>query len=349
MYFEPNLSKKRKNRRRGPIFNFGKMLETSNEILHQMKVTKGLYEIYDITDTPSLIGFTLKTVAYLPVILWKTKNFEEIKSKRFWYKNRDNQPVEGIMYGPKGNNPLPLIAFDSGYQRDLFSFSIVGKVIASLGYRTFSIRSKNELKGTEADDYMDAMDYLRTSYPEKDSIGKTSAIIGVSGGNIVVYRSCSSKDFVKRHSVKCAISIAPFADLAEQFMYMKKILKQQNIPDNVKGVLEEYNEYVKSLGVKSTTSDPKMFENGSPITYCKDIIVKILNIHGIKDKIVPASGSLKIHKEMKKNGKEIETILTPGEGIHGDLSKWKKELIPTIGLGASLVYAYTFFKKHLKS
>ena len=348
MYFEPNRKRKRK-KGKGPEFNFGQMLETSNELLHQIKVTKGLQKIYDITDTPSLISFTLKTAAYLPIILWKMRNFEEIKSKRFWYTNRENKPIEGIMYGPEGNEPLPLIAFDSGYQRDLFNFSIVGKVIASLGYRTFSVRSKNELKGTEADDYMDAMDYLRTSYPGNDSIGNTSAVVGVSGGNIVVYRSCSSADFVRRHSVRCAVSIAPFADLAEQFTYMKKILKQNSLPDNVREVLEEYNKYVESLGVTSTTSDPKMFENGSPITYCKDILVSILNIHGIKDKIVPASGSLQINKEMKKHRKRIQTVLTPGEGIHGDLSKWKKELIPTIGLGASIVYAYTFLKKQLKA
>ena len=348
MYFEQNRKRNRK-KRKGKEFNFGQMLETSNELLHQIKVTKGLREIYDITDTPSFISFTLKTAAYLPVILWKTRHFEEIKSKRFWYVNRENKPIEGIMYGPEGNEPFPLVAFDSGYRRDLFNFSIVGKAIASLGYRTFSVRSKSELKGTEADDYMDAMDYLRMKYPEKESIAKTSAVIGVSGGNIVVYRSCSSRGFVERHAVKCAISIAPFADLAEQFTYMKDMLKQKNPSGNVREVLEEYNKYVESLGVTSTSSDPKMFESGSPITYCKGMLVRILNIHGIKDKIVPALSSLKIHKEMKRHRKGIQTVLTPGEGIHGDLSKWKKELIPTIGLGASLVYAYTFLKKHLKA
>ena len=347
------MNKQRANQKKAETkqeskFAFSQMMDAGNELLHQLKTRSGLHDIYDITDAPSVLGFTLKTATYLPMILWKMREYDSIKSQRFWYKNKKNEIIEGIMYGPEGEEPLPLVALDSGYRRDLFNFSIVGKVIACLGYRAFSVRSHNELKGMEADDYMEGMEYIRTKYDRKEMIGKDSAVVGISGGNIVVYRSCSSRDFVERHSVKCAISIAPFADLEEQFKHMKKTLKKPDIPQNVRKVLEDYDQYVESLGVSGPGSDPSLFKNGSPVTYCKDMLVGILNIHGINDKIVPATGSLKIHKEMQKNGKGIETIITPGEGIHGDLSKWKKEIIPTLGLGASIVYAYRFLKNQLK-
>jgi len=331
-----------------PAFGFGQMMTASSELLHQIKIRAGLHDIYDISDASSTVGFALKTTAYFPIILWKMRKLDEIEPESFSYMNLKNETINGTIVGPKTDEALPLIALDSGYKTDLFNLSIVGKVIACLGYRTFSVRSNSELKVAEAEDYMKAMDYLRNEYKKKNTIAKKSAVVGISGGNIIVYKSCSSKEFVEKHSVKCAISIAPFADLSEQFKHMKDTLNKNNVPEKVRKVLEEYNEYVESLGVNDPSADLNLFKNASPITYCKDMLVKLLNIHGIKDKIVPATGSLKIHKEMERYGKSIETILTPGEGIHGDLTKWKKELIPTIGLGASIIYAYTFLKKHMK-
>ncbi len=324
----------------------GLTLEQISEFFDQISRKKKIEDVYLVNDTPSLISFAFKTAWYFPSIIWKLRKINEIKSKRFWYLNRNKEAIEGIMYGPDTSKPLPVIAFDSGYKRDLFNFSIVGKVIACLGYRAFSVRSRNELKSTEADDYMDALDFLKTKYQEKDSIQNKGAVVGLSGGNIIVYKSCSSQEFIEKHGIRCGISISPFDDLAEQFKYMKNKLKEKDIPVNTRRVLEDYNRYVESLGVNDT-SDSTLFRNGSPITYCKSLRVPLLIEHGIIDDIVPATGSLMIYRALKKENKNAELVLIPGKGIHGDLKDWKENLIETVGLISSIIYAYRFLRKNL--
>ncbi|MEM4133789.1 MAG: prolyl oligopeptidase family serine peptidase [Candidatus Micrarchaeia archaeon] len=321
-------------------------IEQIGEFFNQTYRKKKIEDIYVINDTPSLINFTLQTTFYLPSVILKLRKINEIKSKRFWYLNRNKEAIEGIIYSSDTKNPLPLIAFDSGYKRDLFNFSMVGKIIACLGYRVFSVRSRNELKSTEAEDYMDAFDFLKTKYQEKELLENKSAIIGLSGGNIIVYKACSSQEFVERHNIKCGISISPFDDLAEQFNYMKNKLKERDIPENTRRVLSDYNKYVESLGI-TDTSDSYLFTNGSPITYCKDLKVPLLIEHGIMDDIVPVTGSLKIYKTLKQENKKVELVLIPGKGIHGDLKKWKENIIETIGLISSIIYAYKFLRKHM--
>jgi dipeptidyl aminopeptidase/acylaminoacyl peptidase len=210
------------------------------------------------------------------------------------------------MYGPNDERPLPLIAFDSGYKRDLFNFSIVGKVIACLGYRAFSVRSRNELKEIEAEDYIDAAEFLRNKYEKRKKIGDKSGVVGISGGNIVVYKMCSNQEFIGRNNLKCGVSISPFADLAEQFKYMKEVIKKQNVDSHTKEVLDGYNRYVESLGVKDTEDD-SIFVKGSPITYVNELKIPLLIEHGIKDDIVPVTGSLKIYSKAEKAKKRSRT------------------------------------------
>jgi|GEM_PF-6197097 len=324
------------------------LADAGMELIDQIRIKNGLEEIYYINDTPSLFSFVIKNVFYLPSIIWKLRKLKEMKSERFWYLNRRNEAIQGIIYGPNYDRPLPLIAFDSGYKRDLFNFSIVGKVIACLGYRAFSIRSRNELKVIEAEDYIDAAEFLRTKYEKRNKIGDKSGVIGISGGNIVVYKMCSNKEFIERNNLKCGVSISPFADLAEQFKYMKEVIKKQNVDSHTKEVLEDYNRYVESLGVKDTEDD-SIFVKGSPITYVNELKIPLLIEHGIKDDIVPVTGSLKIYSKAKKAKKEVELVLIPGKGIHEDLKQWKKDLVGTISLISSIIYVYSFLKKHLDS
>lgn len=324
----------------------GIIIEGVSDLLSQISKKRKMEDLYFIKDTPSVIEFALKTAFYLPSILWKLRKIATIRSQRFWYLNRKNEVIEGIMYGPDDDSQLPLIAFDSGYKRDLFNFSIVGKMIACLGYRTFSVRSKNELKSIEADDYMDAFNFLRTKYDKRHIIKDEGAFIGLSGGNIVTYKACSSEEFVVKHNIRCGISISPFSDLAEQFEYMKKKIKERDISPNALRVLEDYNRYVESLGV-TDTSDREIFVNGSPSTYCKDIRVPLLIEHGITDDIVPAFNSLRLYKLLKKEKKDVQLVLIPGKGIHGDLKEWKNNIVDTIGLISSIIYAYKFLKDNI--
>jgi hypothetical protein len=319
----------------------------TNEAIEQIKKKQKIQELYLITDTPSLLNFTIKTMFYMPSILWKLRKINKVKSERFWYVNRNNEAIQGIIYGLPTQEKLPIIAFDSGYKRDLFNFSIVGKVLACLGYRAFSVRSRNELKSIEADDYMDALDYLKDKHPNKNLYTNKSAVIGLSGGNIVVYKSCSSKEFVNKHNIKCGISISPFDDLAEQFKYLKKKINDNEISENTKRILLDYNKYIESLGV-TDTSDEELFRNGSPITYCKDMDVPMLIEHGIADDVVPSVGSIRIYRELKRHQKEAELILILGKGIHGDLKKWGENIVETIGLLSSIIFAYKFLEKHMK-
>jgi esterase/lipase len=340
--FESEEKKTTKNSFR-TIKNFA---NAGMELIDQIKIKNGLEKIYYINDTPSLFSFVIKNVFYLPSIIWKLRKLKEMKSERFWYLNRRNEAIQGIIYGPNYDRPLPLIAFDSGYKRDLFNFSIVGKVIACLGYRAFSIRSRNELKVIEAEDYIDAAEFLRTKYEKRNKIGDKSGVIGISGGNIVVYKMCSNKEFIEKNNLKCGVSISPFADLAEQFVYTKETLKKENIDKHTREVLEDYNRYVEALGIKNT-SDKSIFVKGSPIVYVNELKVPLLIEHGIKDDIVPVTGSLKIYSMAKKAKKDVELVLVPGKGIHGDIKEWRRDIIGTISLISSIIYTYSFIKKHL--
>jgi len=350
MYRDSNkeyiIKKEEYNKKNNPFKVLKELRKAGNELIDQIRMRNRLEKIYYINDTPSFFSFIIKNIFYLPSIIWKLRKFKETKSERFWYLNSRNEAIQGIMYGPNNNDPLPLIAFDSGYKRDLFNFSIIGKIIACLGYRAFSVRSRNELKVIEAEDYIDAAEFLRNKYEKRNKIGDKSGVIGISGGNIIVYKMCSNEQFIKRNNLKCGVSISPFADLAEQFNYMKEMLKKQNIEKHTKKVLEDYNRYVESLGIKDT-SDDSIFLKGSPITYVNELKTPLLIEHGIKDDVVPVTGSLKIYSQSKKAKKQVELILIPGKGIHGDLKEWKKDLIGTISLISSIIYVYSFMKKHI--
>jgi len=337
---------KEKKTSTNPFRTIKNLAEIGMELIDQIIIKNRLEDIYCINDTPSLFSFVMKNALYLPSIIWKLRKLNETKSERFWYLNSRNEAIEGIMYGPNDERPLPLIAFDSGYKRDLFNFSIVGKVIACLGYRAFSVRSRNELKEIEAEDYIDAAEFLRNKYEKRKKIGDKSGVVGISGGNIVVYKMCSNQEFIERNNLKCGVSISPFADLAEQFKYTKETLKKENINEHTRKVLEDYNKYVESLGVNDTTDD-SIFVNGSPITYVNELRIPLLIEHGIRDDIVPVTGSLNIYSMATKARKEVELVLIPGKGVHGDMKEWRRDLIGTISLISSIIYAYSFMKKHL--
>ncbi|MEM3431567.1 MAG: hypothetical protein QW783_03425 [Candidatus Micrarchaeia archaeon] len=47
-----------------------------------------------INDTPSLISFALQAAFYLPSLIWNLRKINEIKSNRFWYLNRNKEPLK---------------------------------------------------------------------------------------------------------------------------------------------------------------------------------------------------------------------------------------------------------------
>jgi hypothetical protein len=226
-----------------------------------------------------------------------------------------------------------------------------GVAISCIGCRPFSIRSHGELKALEADDYVDAMTFLRSKSEFKHLFSDESAFIAISGGGNVLYRSCSSQEFVESNGVKCGVSISTYAYLAKQFEYARKIILDPDIDEHTKRVLREYLKYADKTGL-SPDSNPKEFELGSPATYAADVKIPILLIHGKEDEIVPATGSLQLYEIMKNAGKKAKLILVPGQGIHTPVSLgiWSSFAHPleTAGMLATLGYTYDYLETHLK-
>jgi pimeloyl-ACP methyl ester carboxylesterase len=199
----------------------------------------------------------------------------------------------------------------------------------------------------EADDYTDALSYLRRYSQYKRLFGPKTAFIVISGGGNVLYRSCSSQDFVDANQVKCGISISTYAHLDEQFKYMKEKLKDPAIDKNTKRVLADYNNYATRIGL-TPDADPEVFRLGSPVTYAPEMKVPVMLLHGVDDPIVPAKGSIDIFRAMRAVGKRAKLVLMPGEGVHGNPDKWKPgpnfALKEAIGVVATLAYACRYLR-----
>jgi hypothetical protein len=309
-----------------------------------VKKIDDLRNIYGTPEAESMLKLVVKSVLWTPYVLWKMRKFSDVKATEFQFTNRNQQELDGVMYGLDDSEQRPIVAYDCGYKKGRSDFPMIGKTLACLGYRAVSIFSREELKAKESDDYTDALSYLRLYSEYKQFFGPKTAFLVISGGCNIMYRSCSSQEFVNKNNVVCGISIAAYSNLSEEFEHMRKKLKESNIDPNTKEVLTDYNDYATRIGIVPS-GDPKLFRLGSPETYAPDMKKPVLLIHGVYDEIVPSSGSIHIYKTMKRAGKEAKLVLTPGEGVHGNPDKWLTSLTELAGITATIGYAYRYLKK----
>jgi len=318
-------------------------MQGAMELVRSIRKIDNLHTSYGTPEAEPTYKLVFKSILWTPYVLWKLRNMGHVKPIRFWFTNRNNQAIEGVMYGLDDKEQKPIVAYDCGYKRGRSNFPTIGKLIACLGYRAVSILSREELKAMEADDYTDALSYLRLYSQYKQLFGVKTAFVVISGGCNVLYRSCSSQKFVDENRVVCGVAVAGYADLAKQFAYMKKKIEDPNIDPNTKRVLVDYNNYATRIGL-TPDADPEIFRLGSPLTYAPDMKIPLMLVHGERDPIVPPEGSIEIFKIMRAVKKRVKLVLTPGEGVHGNSSKWRTSLTELAGVLATLGYAYRYLR-----
>jgi len=315
------------------------------ELVRSNRKRNELLASYRMPEAESTLKLVARSILWTPYLIWKLRQMEHTKATRFWFPNRNNEAIEGVMYSLDDKEQKPIVVYDCGYKRGRSNFPMIGKAIACLGYRAVSIFSREELKAMEADDYTDALAYLRTYSQYKRLFGPKTAFVVISGGGNVLYRCCSSQEFVDKNQVVCGVSIATYSRLDKQFEYMKEKLKDPNIDKNARRVLLDYNDHATRIGL-TPDANPEMFRLGSPVTYAPELKVRVLVLHGESDPIVEAHNAIEIKQAA---GIMAKLRMVVGEGFHGNPEKWKLgpnfSLKEAVGVLATVGYAYHFLKK----
>jgi len=283
-----------------------------------------------------------------PRIIRSVRNIRSVETHDYSFINRKGETVCGRIEGIDDTERRPLVILDCGYKRDLFNFKLMGTVIASLGYRVMSVRSADELKGGEAEDYMDGVNFLRFASPEFSGLlDHRTAFVVISGGGNVLFRACSiSQKFIDDNGVVCGVAISTYNSLRQQFAFMTDRLKDPNLSPNARRVLLDYQNYANRTGL-TPDGDPTVFKMGSPGTYLPIIKIPVLHVHGREDDIVPVEGSIMNHRGMKEEGKDSNLIIVKGKGVHSDTGVLWRQPTNLIGMIASLMHATKYLDERV--
>jgi len=253
-----------------------------------------------------------KTPQWIQNFLFKVLNVEFITAKH----GKDN--CELTICKVKGNKPRPAMPLDFGLELGVPELPIIAAIFARFGYIVFSTRSILEVAHTEVDSYFDALDCIWENYGFVDK--RLTIPIGVSsGGSLALGLAADPR--ASAYNIKGAIGLSPYHSLLEMYPYMRDYVKNNKDPNDYHyEVLKLYKEYAETNMMDFDTNGTPIvkaeYEAASPENFIKDIIAKILLVHGEADKIVPKEQAVKNNELAKSLGKDVRLKIVPGESVH---------------------------------
>jgi len=242
----------------------------------------------------------------------KKEQIAEIKAIK--YKTRDGLSLTAILTQPVGNlelKNLPLIVMPHGGPEsyDSIHFDWWAQFLARKGYLViqpnfrgstgfgYELRDQGRGKwGKEMqDDLTDAVNaVVKAGYADPDRV----CIIGASYGGYAALAGGAFTPDVYR----CVVAVAGVSDLP------KMLADERRDHGRNHWVVSYWN---KVIGNSKTERD-KLIEV-SPVNSADQFQAPLLMLHGKDDTIVPLKQSQRMHKAMKRAGKQVELITLKGE------------------------------------
>jgi dipeptidyl aminopeptidase/acylaminoacyl peptidase len=258
----------------------------------------GTYYLYEVEDEklsklgvayPELDPSTLGSLSYIT------------------YKSRDGKSIPGYLTVPSGaekkNLPLVVLPHDGPAKRDSWKFSFLRTFLANRGYAVLQMNYRGssgfgkQWKDDVAQDwgglpYTDIKDGLAWAIREGIADPKRVCIMGWGFGGFEAMLGAMRDG----GSYRCAVSIAGISDLA---MY------------------QEHGEMSGELDARRAQmgTDRDKLRQLSPVENAASINIPVLLVHGTHDWQVQMDHTNDLTRELKKNRKNVETILIKG-GSH---------------------------------
>lgn len=259
-----------------------------------------------------------------------------------FYHERDNKKLKAMLWKPKGSGPFPLAAFDVGLQYRIWEIPAAAKLIARTGYAVLGTEySRIEISKGEARDIINAIEYAHKNF---NFIDKRTLLVGISMGGATMLNIASK--VCKKYNIIGVIAISPYSDLSRAFYYAYGYVSTaKNKKDPRIKLLKLYQKYAYA----TPQEEPREYYLRSPINFIKNIDCPVIIIHGKKDEVVSVDHSIELYYKMKYLKKDVELILTSGEGIHTPL--YTKEMLRKfnfIGFTKTWFAVHNQLKKFLK-
>jgi dipeptidyl aminopeptidase/acylaminoacyl peptidase len=198
------------------------------------------------------------------------------------------------------------LAHGGPWARDRWGFDSEVQFLASRGYAVLQLNFRgssgyNRKISTEYSGDFRAMvddlsDATRLAVKEGWADPDRLAIMGASfGGYAAVASAAFDPDLYK-----CAVSIAGTFDIEKQIKNWKTRFWR-----SVQGT-SAYDHWIEKLGDPAEEAD--YIHSISPINHLAEVKAPILLIHGKEDRVVSQKQSKDLAKELKRAGKEVETL-----------------------------------------
>ncbi len=251
------------------------------------------------------------------------------------YKARDGLNIPTLLTIPKGKEKsitkLPAVMLPHGGPAafDTIGFDYLAQALANEGYLViqpqfrgssgFGIRHKKAGRGEWGKkmqtDLEDGIDYL---------VGKgmiDPKRICIVGGSYGGYAALAGAAFSNKH-YKCSVSINGVSDL---YAFLKDKRRSSN-SGKYSSTLTYFN--IQWTGEDSV--DKELLKSISPAQHAKNINIPILLIHGEEDLVVSIEQSKKMHKALKKEGKNVNFISLKGDDHYLSKSETRIETLKAI-------------------
>ena len=195
-------------------------------------------------------------------------------------------PVIVQVYGGPGSAtvnaaPMNYLLQQWHADRGYIVISIDGRGTPNRG-RAWERTIKNDLIAAPLDDQADALKLLGQRYPEIDL-----SRVGINGWSFGGYFSAMAT-MRRPDAFHAGVAGAPVA------------------------AWEDYDTHYTERYMDLPQSNPRGYQAANVLTYCKDLSVPLLLIHGTADDNVYFMHSLKISSELLKHGKVFEFLPLPG-------------------------------------
>jgi dipeptidyl aminopeptidase/acylaminoacyl peptidase len=234
----------------------------------------------------------------------------DITEERLSLKTSDGLTLSALLVRPTGGGPFPAVMINHGGDGLREEWKIWTRNLAEKGYvgLALTFRGSPGSEGTETygkkevEDILLAVTYLKNlPFVDKKRLG----LFGFSkGGFNALLASTRTSD------VKAVAVYGAWADMVAAYRYS---LTQWNSPFTF--LREAAARYVQIIGGKPEEI-PEEWRIRSAINYVDNITAAVLIFHGGKDALVPVELVLPFAESMRRQEKNIEMKVYPGEG-HG--------------------------------